>query len=315
MMKKRKIVAFAISTVSAVVIAVVVLIFVNASLLRVPIRTQSVEASMVRQASNTQQVPAPADFSAIQTRNLFRTKLEAELPKPKTEKEIEEERLTGIVKTMILKGVMTGRKKDFYAVIDKGGQKGVWTYEIGEVVEGGLAVTEIRKDSVILQKGEFKVLLRLFTPTFERLSTAQAAASKETPKKQTPQPAPVQKREPGAIDLTKEIRREGKTILLSRALVERIKADNTLLMSSMAVKMETDEKGQPTGYKVVTVDNNSLAQKMGILSGDKLVEVNGYALKTVEDLKRANQNLQNSTRLDIKVLRKGKVETLNYEVR
>jgi hypothetical protein len=33
---------------------------------------------------------------------------------------------------MALKGVVLGvKKKDQYAVIDRGAQKGVWTYEIG----------------------------------------------------------------------------------------------------------------------------------------------------------------------------------------
>ena len=74
-------------------------------------------------------------------RNLFRAKLQVEVPKPKTEKEIEEESLAAAVKAMALKGVMMGRrKKDTYAVIDLGGQKGVWTYEAGDVVDKGLTV-------------------------------------------------------------------------------------------------------------------------------------------------------------------------------
>ena len=49
---------------------------------------------------------------------------------------------------MALKGVMmSARKKDTYAVIDLGGQKGVWPYEKGEVVDKGLTVKEIRRDS------------------------------------------------------------------------------------------------------------------------------------------------------------------------
>ena len=40
---------------------------------------------------------------------------------------------------MALKGVMLGaRKRDNYAIIDRGGPKGVWAYEIGEVIETAL---------------------------------------------------------------------------------------------------------------------------------------------------------------------------------
>ena len=107
---------------------------------------------------------AEPDYKAITERNLFRAKLQVEIPKPKTEKEIEEEALTAIVKTMALKGVMLSpRKRDNYAVIDLGGQKGVWVYEPGDVIEKGLALKEIGKDSVRIEKEEFGVVLKLFS--------------------------------------------------------------------------------------------------------------------------------------------------------
>ena len=119
---------------------------------------------------------AEPDYKAITERNLFRAKLQVEIPKPKTEKELEEEALTAIVKTMALKGVMLSpRKRDNYAVIDLGGQKGVWVYEPGDVIERGLTVKEIRKDSVRIEKEEFGAVLKLFSSAYERTRTQQTA--------------------------------------------------------------------------------------------------------------------------------------------
>ncbi len=320
MMHIKKLVPFGISTALAILVAVVLLLFINASLLKIPLRARGPDLQAARPqsaAAEEQSRPEAAEYGAIGARNLFRAKLDAELPKQKTEKEIEEEALSNVMRTMALKGIMTGQKKsDYYAVIDRGGQKGVWTYEIGEVVERGLTITDIRKDSVSLQKADFKGILKLFSHSYERVPGMQAAvATKETLKKSPGQPAPAQKARPSAIDFNKEIRKEGNTTVISRSLATQIKADNNLLMSSLAIKMETDARGEPAGYRIVSVDKGSLAQKIGILDGDKLVEINGFKLTTTEDLKKAYDILQVSSRFDIKVLRGGRTETLQYAIR
>src|SRR5208283_1547162 len=148
--EKKELIISGISTVSGVVAAIIVLIAVNASFLRVP-DGPPVKATSALGAVAPVQAAALAepDYKAITERNLFRAMLQVEIPKPKTEKEIEEEALTAIVKTMVLKGVMLSpRKRENYAVIDLGRQKGVWVYEPGDVIERGLTVKEIGKDSV-----------------------------------------------------------------------------------------------------------------------------------------------------------------------
>ncbi len=103
--------------------------------------------------------------------------------------------------------------------------------------------------------------------------------------------------------------------MISKSLAEKMKNDNTTIMSSLAIKLSTDASGRPNGYKVVSVDNGSLAQKLGIRADDVLQEVNGYKLKTAEDTKKAHDALKNASTFEVKVLRQGKVETLRYEIR
>jgi S1-C subfamily serine protease len=66
---------------------------------------------------------------------------------------------------------------------------------------------------------------------------------------------------------------------------------------------------------VASVENGSLAQKLGIMPNDVLQEVNGYQLKTTEDTKKLQDALKNASKYDVKVLRQGKMETLRYEIR
>ena len=303
-MDRMRMIPFGISTLSGIVVGVLILLAINAALLRVPDVPQPPPTKPVLTASSQPTGSAEPDYKALMERNLFRAKLQVEIPKPKSEKEIEEEALTAAVKAMALKGVMLGaQKKESYAVIDLGGQKGVWTYEQGEVVENGLALKEIRKDSIKLEKGEFAAILKLFSPVYERTPGAQPLQDAGSARKA----APV-----GKVDLSNEmkgIRKEGSVTLIPKALAERLKKDNNIVMSSIAVKAADD------GLKVVAVDQGSIAQKIGIAPDDTLQEINGHKLNASEDMSKVYDELKNVTTFDVKLLRSGRSETLRYEIR
>ncbi len=316
MTRRRGLIFAGVSTLGGALLGIIALIVLDASLLSIPLPADSKSRTRSQKREGEPVVGASEGHKAVTGRNLFRARLSAEIPKPRSEKEIEEEMLVNILKPMTLKGVMTGQqKKDFYAVIDRGGQKGVWTYEVGEAIERGLTVTDIKKDAVIMEKGDFAAILRLFARSFERLPSAHAAtAPKEAPKKDEPTLVKKEQTSP-RTDYSKEMKKEGKTTVLSKSLAEKMKNDNTMILSSVAIKMSTDASGKPNGYKVASVDNGSLAQKLGIVADDVLQEVNGYQLKTADDAKKAHNALKDASKLEVKVLRGGKVETLRYEIR
>jgi type II secretory pathway component PulC len=306
---KKGIIWFAISTVAGAVAAGGVLIAIDASIRRIP-ETSSPSAISGLQSTNQERSPgtaAPLDYKAIADRNLFRAQLQVEIPKPRTEKELEEEALTAIVKAMALKGVMLGvRQRETYAVIDRGGQKGVWTYEAGEVIERGLTLKEIRKDSIKVEKGDFAAVLKLFSPIYEKTPSSQqpvgAAVTGQPPQKKSGQ-------EMAKLDLGKEIKKEGRVTVISKSLAEKLKSDNNVVMSSIAVKASAD------GLKVVAVDRGSIAQRMGIAPDDTLQEINGHRLNSSQDMNKVYEALRNVTTFDVKVLRRGRPETLRYEIR
>jgi type II secretory pathway component PulC len=304
---KSRLIPFGVSTLSGIVIGAVTLFAINASLLRIPDVPQSAGPRAGRPLNAQPSAPVERDYKPLMERNLFRAKLQVEIPKPKTEKEIEEEALTAAVKEMALKGVMMGvGKTDTYAVIDLGGQKGVWTYEAGEVVEKGLALKEIRKDSVKLEKGDFGVVLKLFSPVYERTPGTLVAA----PINQQPQKGG--KLQKGALDLEKElkgIRKVGSVTIIPKSLAEKLKQNNNAVMSSIAVKAADD------GLKVVAVDQGSIAQRIGISADDTLQDINGHQLNASEDINKVYDALKDATSFEVNLLRRGQPETLRYEIR
>ncbi len=297
---RKKGIILGISTLAGVIAGTVLLMMINASFLKAPdVLPQAAAAAAVAKDAYAPAAPGGPDYGAITQRNLFRAKLQTEVPRQKTAAEIEEETLAGIVKTMALKGVMLGaRKRDNYAVIDRGGPKGVWAYEIGEVVENGLALKEIRKDSVRLQKGDFDVVLRLFSSAAER------------PKGTVPAlPAPLPKQVAKAVPGKDDIKREGSVTRISKSFADKLKTDSNAILSSIAIKPGAD------GIKVVAVDQGSIAQRMGIAPDDTLQEVNGQKLSSAGDMNHVYDALKNATTFEVKVLRGGKSETLRYEIK
>ena len=111
--KIRLIPPLGISALSGIVVGVVTLLVINASLLRVPDVVQSAGPRAAQSPGAQPPTIAERDYKPLMERNLFRAKLQVEIPKPKTEKEIEEEALTAAVKGMALKGVMMGTEEGY----------------------------------------------------------------------------------------------------------------------------------------------------------------------------------------------------------
>ena len=317
LLSKAYLIPAAVSTALAVVLSIVVLILANASLMKIPMQSSIRTASGKSVLSGDASENARADYKAITERNLFRAKLQVEIPKPRSEKEIEEENLTNAMRNLSLKGVWLGQKKEHdYAVIDKGQQKGVWTYELGEVVDAGLVVTAIERNSVTLAKDDFVATMKLFAKGFERVRApgkpmpvvkSEEAGKPKVEKKTMSGPAPA--------ELEKEIRNDGKTIFVSKALVDKIRADNSIIMSAVAVKAASDRSGKAQGFQVVSVDRGSLAEKMGIAPNDIVQEVNGLSVRTSDDVKKAQGNFNRADRFEVKVLRGGQARILYYEIK
>jgi type II secretory pathway component PulC len=315
---KKYLLPFAVSSAAAVLTAIVILIIINTSVMKIPLQGSGKNAYAKIVAVQDPSANVKADYNAITSRNLFRAKLQIEIPVPKSEKQIEEEQLTEIMKIMTLKGIWYGEKKsDLYAVIDRGGQKGVWTYELGEVIEKGLVVSDIQRNSVLIKKNDFGATLKLFAKGFERVNVPPSAPDAKNAKVDIVAKKAKEEKIPSKqqADYSKDIRKEGNAVIMSKALADKIRADNSVVLSAVAVKASVDDKGQSNGFKIVAVDRESIAEKMGLVANDILQEVNGRKLKTSDDLKNAQDAFKNASRFEVKVLRKNQAKMLYYEVK
>jgi S1-C subfamily serine protease len=116
-------------------------------------------------------------------------------------------------------------------------------------------------------------------------------------------------------DYSKEITRKGKVVVVSRMLANKIKADSSIVTAALTVKASLDKRGKGNGYRIVAVDKGSLAQKLGILKNDIIQEVNGLKLVSSDDIKQAEERFKDSADFRVKIIRKGRVGNLYYEIR
>jgi type II secretory pathway component PulC len=134
------------------------------------------------------------------------------------------------------------------------------------------------------------------------LRPGRATAGRETGK-----PAP-KAHDPYAKDVTKR----GNTVVVSRKFAAAARKDNSVLLSTVAVRARTDKAGRLAGYQLVTIDQGSSVSKMGFKPGDVVTAINGIPAREFE----ANRpSLESATRFDVDFTRKGTARKLSVEIR
>jgi general secretion pathway protein C len=139
-------------------------------------------------------------------------------------------------------------------------------------------------------------------------------APKPSPKKQAKKPKP-----PGAAPLPKsiadKIRKVSDTeVLIDRSAVDTIMQDYSKLMRSVRIVPEQKD-GRIRGMRVKRIPGNSLLAKLGIVTGDRIDKINGFALSSPEKALQAYAKLRTASRFSVQLERKGRPMTIDYLIR
>jgi general secretion pathway protein C len=73
--------------------------------------------------------------------------------------------------------------------------------------------------------------------------------------------------------------------------------------------------GEPYGFRVTNVDNNSPLYGLGVRSGDVIKSVNGIPIKTPEDAMKLYQNMQNISSANVELERHGATTSINVPLK
>jgi general secretion pathway protein C len=222
-----------------------------------------------------------------------------------------------------LVGTVVGIPERTYAVIEDLGSKRQELFRLGDLVREAKVVEVTRNRVVLDNRGRREELL-----SFEKPDTAapppsepagrQLGAPRRAPTPQAPEPSetsPTTGQEETQETPEAEIEQVSENMwrINRDDLVEQL--DNFGQMMKEARLTPHFTGGQPDGFMITNLPQNSFLAQMGLRSGDVMKGVNGQKFGSLDEFIQAYQQLQTEPMLQLEVERSNRSETLTYEIR
>lgn len=164
----------------------------------------------------------------------------------------------------------------------------------------GYDLTAVEEDRIILQKGPTTLTVLL------RYSAETAASAKKTaPAVTAPREAPQQ---------TLSAARPGQQGSISRETVNQLLMDPLAEMKKFRLRPKFDGD-TAAGIEVQWLDDQSILTSLGVKAGDVVQTVNGVPIRNMGDVVNVINSLMSGNTFDVQVVREGKPEMLNYNIK
>jgi type II secretion system protein C len=273
-------------------------------------------------AAETTEKRALPHYAVIQERNFFGARGRAVTPAP-PRTPAPSPSATKPAANLKLVGTVVGTPERTYAVIEDLGTKRQDLYRLGDLVREAKVVEVTRNRVVLDNRGRREELF-----SFEKTDTAapppsepaarQLSAPRRPPPLQAPEPNeppsnPPQEETNEGADAEIERVSENMWRISRDDLVEQL--DNFGQMMKEARLTPHFTGGQPDGFMITNLPQNSFLARMGLRSGDVMKGVNGQKFGTLEEFFQVYQQLQTEPMLQLEVERSNRSETLTYEIR
>jgi len=225
----------------------------------------------------------PADvYRVIPERNLFGT----------TTKTVGDKQTVAVQQDIALaidlRGTVAGGAKYGFAVVEEKGTRKQRLVKAGDIVAGA-KVVRITRNAVDFLVGDQERTLKI-------------AETKEAP---ILPPAPVGVASTGAPP-------SPGAISFNRSEIQESLEDMGSLLRQAQIRPYFSA-GVPDGFMINSIRRGSLYQKMGIVNGDIIQEVNNRKIQTADDMTGLLTAMKSGSSLSLTVKRGGKQETLHYQ--
>jgi general secretion pathway protein C len=187
-----------------------------------------------------------------------------------------------------LKGTVAGGPKYGFAVVEEKGTRKQRLVKVGDLVAGA-KVIRIKRSAIDLLINDQERTLKM-------------VETKEGPIGAPPPGVPVLPGVPAA--------QRGATVV-SRSEVDAGLQDMGSLLRQAQIRPYF-EGGVPDGFLISNIRPGSLYQKMGVIDGDIIQEVNSRKIRTADDVMGLLNTNNAGTNMTMTITRRGSQETLNY---
>lgn len=175
-------------------------------------------------------------------------------------------------------------------------------FRVGESFSSGTEITQVLHDRVIFSNRNRLEYVLLNDLLADAKGKSPEKKSKETPAREKKETAK-----------TEEPAEEGGTFTVKKSDIENALANLDELFGQIrAVPYVKD--GKTSGLKLLSVKGDSIFSKLGLKRGDVLQKVNGKEFDIQQGLSLFN-SLKDETHISLELLRRGKAQTLEYDVK
>jgi general secretion pathway protein C len=251
------------------------------------VRMKPATAAVIKAPDLVEAVREPlAAYKVIQERNLLGTtnKTFAEI---QAEKPVEVKQDVGVL--IDLKGTVAGESEYGFAFVEDKKDKKQVLVKVGDMIAGG-KVIRINRNSIDLLVGNQERNVKM-------------AEAKESPILPPPAvEAGAQLPSPAA-----------DSVALNRSDINAGFQDMGSMLRQAQIRPYFNA-GAPDGFMISSIRSGSLYQKMGIANGDIIQGINGNSIRTADDMVKLYNTMKSGSNVALSIKRRGKAETLNYQI-
>ncbi len=227
-------------------------------------------------------VREPADaYRVIAERNLFGTTTKAVTDKQAVAAPQQQD----VALLIDLKGTVAGGPQYGFAIVEEKGTRKQRLVKAGDLVAGA-RVVRVNRNAIVLLVNNQERTLRM-------------VEANEGPIVPPPPAAPIAAAPGGAT-------------VINRSEVDAGLQDMGSLLRQAQIRPFFNA-GVPEGFLISNIRPGSLYQKMGVLDGDIIQEVNNRPIQTADDVMGLLNTIKGSSTLSMTIKRQGKQQTLNYQ--
>jgi len=262
-------------------------------------RNEPVLARQARPVSESyQQTNLPREkYTAISCRNIFNSEHDKREEPPATKEEPELKNMEESELNVVLLGTAVGPRQDTFAVIEDLDTHEQDLYQVGDTVHQEAQIVKVSRCQVVLKRDGAAEVLECPEPD-ERQRPAPKNAVRHA------------RRRPDAG--IKKV--SNNKYLIDEERVESALANVNRLMTQIRV-VPNFRGGKQQGWKVFAVRPRSIFAEIGLKNGDILKSVNGRDISSMTKAYEVFQDLREMSNLDLEISRKGRQQTLNYQIR
>jgi general secretion pathway protein C len=212
-----------------------------------------------------------------------------------------------------LVGVMVSNRPEWStAILQDNATRQSYIVRVGDIVPGSAKLVEVNRQYIVFERNGRKEFIKLdgsLMGSLATVSTAPTTLQSSAPSAPAPTaPAPTAP----APEVVEAPAIRG--LVLSRGMIDEKLKDKSALSTGVSVAPNF-KNGQPNGLKLISVQPDSVYQKLGLQSGDVLQSINGEQIKNQQHAMELMEKFRGSDAVSIELERRGRKEKLDYKIK